>query len=333
MNRRGEFDFIRGIQSGCITSAEGVVLGIGDDAAAYKQEHDQLGLMTTDMLVEGVHFLRNTLSGAELGHKALAVNLSDIAAMGGTPTDAYISLAQPSDCEDLYIDEFYKGMKSTAARFSVNLLGGDTTRSPNGLIINIALRGIVPEHEMLRRDAALPGDVIFCTGPLGDSQAGLEQMLNGENPAPQFRTAHICPTPQIEEGRWLASETSCKAAIDISDGLSSDLGHIAEASHLGFQLQGNRIPISPALKAWCIKQGKDPLQLALHGGEDYILAGTLPAKDAASTANLFEHTFSRPLHFIGVMTASLEREWVDTDGHNIPLPPKGWDHFKGHTHE
>ena len=333
MSPRGEFEFIASFQQGCVVRPEGVVLGIGDDAAAYRQEPGQLGLMTTDLLVEGVHFLRETLSGAELGHKALAVNLSDIAAMGGTPTDAYISLALPEDCEAAFLDDFYVGLKRTAAEFAVNILGGDTTRSPGRLIINIALRGIVPENELLRRDAARPGDIIFCTGLLGDSRAGLEQLLAGETPDPVLRAAHIAPRPHVAEGRFLAGCTPCRTAIDISDGLSSDLGHIAEASVLGFRLYADRIPMSDALRAWCAAHGKDPLPLAFHGGEDYVLVGTLPAETADDTAQKFLSTFSRPLYLLGEMTAAPQREWVAANGHTFPLPAQGWDHFKEHAHD
>ncbi|MGD8467951.1 MAG: AIR synthase related protein, partial [Desulfobacterales bacterium] len=155
----GEFGFIKKISRGCLIRPENIVKAIGDDAAAFRSDPDQLALITTDLLVERIHFLRDAISGFDLGYKSLAVNLSDIAAMGGTAREAFVSIAIPDDCQLNYLDDIYDGIKDPAAEFDVNVLGGDTTRSKIDLIINIVVQGIVPSTELLCRDAARPSDV------------------------------------------------------------------------------------------------------------------------------------------------------------------------------
>lgn len=330
----GEFAFIRGIQPGCLIRPEGVVLGIGDDAAAVETSGEPLTLMTTDLMVEGVHFLRDRMTGAELGHKVLAVNLSDIAAMGGTPLDAYVSLAVPEDCDSVYLDGVYAGMKALAARYAVNILGGDTTRSRTDLVINITLRGVAVADQLLRRDGARVGDVLCCTGNLGDSRAGLENLLAGgctkEEPFCSLHRVHVLPEPHVEEGRFL-SGLGCRAGMDISDGLSSDAKHLARASGVGLRLYAERMPISEALHSYCAQRGGEAWEYALNGGEDYVLLCALSPDRFESVSEAFRERFGRPLAQIGELTERLECEWVDASGTVHVLQPGGWDHFqKGH---
>ena len=178
LNKIGEFGFIKKISHGCLIRPESIVKAIGDDAAAFATDPNQLSLVTTDLLVERIHFLRNAISGFDLGYKSLAVNLSDIAAMGGTARESFISIAIPEDCPLDYLEAIYDGMKDLASKFEVNILGGDTTRSTVDLIINVVVHGTIAREEMLCRDAARPGDIIFSTGYLGDSKAGLHLILN-----------------------------------------------------------------------------------------------------------------------------------------------------------
>ena len=333
----GEFGFIKKISRGCLIRSDNIIKAIGDDAAAFATAPDQLSLITTDLLVERVHFLRAAISGFDLGYKSLAVNLSDIAAMGGTAREAFVSIAIPDDCRLNYLEAVYSGIKDLAAEFDVNVLGGDTTRSKKDLIINIVVQGIVSKEELLCRDAARAGDVIFSTGFLGDSKAGLHLILNQIDadtaPLAALLKAHLVPRPHLSEGRFLARQSGVHAAIDTSDGLSSDLAHIAEESQVGAHLYAEKIPISPNLKDFCTRFDFDPINYALAGGEDYTLLCTIAPQNADEIANAFEKKFKRPLFAIGEITAKKQIEVVYPDGETKPLTPTGWDHFKAKENE
>jgi len=333
----GEFGFIKKISRGCLIRPDNIIKAIGDDAAAFTTAADQLSLITTDLLVERVHFLRAAISGFDLGYKSLAVNLSDIAAMGGTAREAFVSIAIPDDCQLDYLEAIYSGIKDLAAGFDVNVLGGDTTRSKKDLIINIVVQGIVSKEELLCRDAARPGDVIFSTGFLGDSKAGLYLILNevaaDTEALEALLRAHRVPQPHLRQGRFLARQTGVHAAIDTSDGLSSDLAHIAEESRVGARLYAQKIPISPNLKDFCTRFDFDPIDYALSGGEDYTLLCTIAPQHAAKIASAFEKEFKHPLFAVGEITAKKQIQIVYPDGETIPLTPTGWDHFKAKENE
>jgi thiamine-monophosphate kinase len=333
----GEFGFIKKISRGCLIRPDNIVKAIGDDAAAFSTSADQLTLITTDLLVERVHFLREAISGFDLGYKSLAVNLSDIAAMGGTAREAFVSIAIPEDCRLDYLEAIYSGIKNLAAEFDVNVLGGDTTSSKKDLIINIVVQGIVSKEELLCRDAALPGDVIFSTGFLGDSKAGLHLILNeiaaDTAPLAALLKAHRVPQPHLRQGRFLAQQQGVHAAIDTSDGLSSDLAHIAEESRVGACLRGEKIPVSPELKDFCTRFDFNPIDFALSGGEDYTLLCTVAPQNADQIANKFEKEFKHPLFAIGEITAARRLEVVYPDGKTKPLAATGWDHFKARENE
>jgi thiamine-monophosphate kinase len=333
----GEFGFIKNISRGCLIRPDNIIKAIGDDAAAFIPEPEQLTLITTDLLVERIHFLREAISGFDLGYKSLAVNLSDIAAMGGTAREAFISIAIPDDCGLNYLDQIYNGIKKLAARFDVNVLGGDTTRSKVDLIINIVVQGIVSKEEILCRDAARVGDVIFSTGFLGDSKAGLHLILNqidADTAALKaLLRAHRVPDPHLREGRFLARQTGIHAAIDTSDGLSSDLGHIVEESRVGARLYADKIPISQNLKDFCTRFAFEPIEYALSGGEDYTLLCTITPENADKIASAFEKELKRPLFAIGEITAKEQIELIYPDGETKPLTPTGWDHFKATKNE
>ena len=332
----GEFGFIRRISAGCLIRPEGVVQAIGDDAAVFRPEPDRLGLVTADLLVERVHFLRDRISGEELGHKSLAVNLSDIAAMGGTAREAIVSLAIPDDCPLDYLDGFYQGMKALAQEHRVNILGGDTTGAKTDLTINITVIGSVPETQMLLRSGARIGDVVCATGKLGDSRAGLQLLLDGadtgEEPWSALRRAHVRPDPHLKEGRMLAGIGGVTAAIDVSDGLSSDIGHIAEESRVGIRLFAEQIPVSEALKRFCRRFDRGAaVKWALTGGEDYCLLCTLSPDAADRVCRAFAEAFGRPLYRIGRVVDPGIFEVVGADGRAGPLEKTGWNHFAGST--
>ncbi len=327
----GEFGFIERIREGCLVRPAGVVKAIGDDAAAFHPDAGRAALVTTDLLVEGVHFLRHAASPFDLGQKALAVNLSDIAAMGGEAREAFVSLGVPGDAPAAFLEEMYRGMKRLAAEFNVNILGGDLTGSGRDLIINVVVHGSVPVEEMLCRDGAGNGDVICVTGCPGESRAGWHMIRNNiPGDAPEWRRlirAHVAPRPHLAEGRFLAGVGGVTAAIDVSDGLVGDLGHILEQSRVGARLYDERLPISGDLRLFCERFELDPVEYALAGGEDYILLCTVSRDKADGVIRRHEKTFDRPLHPIGEITAG-ELERVLPDGRIRSLTPSGWDHFR-----
>jgi thiamine-monophosphate kinase len=332
LKKIGEFGFIKKISLGCLIRPESVIKAIGDDAAAFRTDPDRISLITTDLLVERIHFLRNAISGFDLGYKSLAVNLSDIAAMGGTARESFVSIAIPEDCPLDYLEAVYDGMKDLATKFNVNILGGDTTSSKVDLVINVVVHGTIAREEMLCRDAARPGDIIFSTGYLGDSKAGLHLILNNiPADSDEWRNllrAHLLPVPHLAEGRFLAQQSAVNAAIDISDGLSSDLGHIAEQSGVGAVLDSDKIPVSGDLKIFCRQFNFDPVEYALSGGEDYTLLCTISPNDAEAIAENFQNKFKRPLFRIGEVTVDKEMKINYPDGSSSPIAPSGWNHFK-----
>ena len=328
----GEFGFINRISKGCLIRREGVVRAIGDDAAAFRPAAGELALVTTDLLVERVHFLTDAMSGFDLGRKSLAVNLSDIAAMGGTAREAFVSIGIPENLPVDYLEAVYQGMTSLATEYDVNILGGDTTGSKSDLIINVAVTGSVPETEMLLRSTARVGDTIFCTGCLGDSRAGLHLILNGmdrtDDALAALYHAHVRPHPCLREGRFLAASGAVRSAIDVSDGLSSDLRHIVRESGVGARLDADAIPLSDPLKRFCARFGFDPLAFAMDGGEDYTLLCTVGKGRADRLAADYQSVFGSPLIPIGEITATGRMELKTPEGRLHPIRPGGWDHFR-----
>jgi thiamine-monophosphate kinase len=326
----GEFGFIQRIRNGCLIRPQGVVRAIGDDAAAIAPEPGRLTLVTTDLLVERIHFLTDAVTGEELGHKALAVNLSDIAAMGGTAREAFVSLAIPERYPVEFLDGIYRGMKTLAALYGVNILGGDTTGAKEDLVICITVVGSVAPERILTRAGAQVGDAVCVTGALGDSRAGLHLILNNipvESEMAALRRAHVRPEPQLREGRLLADSSAVTAAIDISDGLSSDVGHIAEESKVGVRLFADKLPLSEELGLFCRRYGFDPVSWALAGGEDYCLLCTVAPSLLESLAGAFRESFGRPLIVIGEIAEAGVAEVVFPDGRRVFLEAGGWDHF------
>jgi len=328
----GEFGFIKKISQGCLFRPDNIIQAIGDDAAAFYTDSGLVSLITTDLLVERIHFLRDATDGFNLGYKSLAVNLSDIAAMGGTAREAFVSIAIPEDCPIDFLEDVYRGIKDLALEFNVNILGGDTTLSIVDLIINISVTGSVPKEELLLRNAAQPGDIIFSTGFLGDSRAGLHLILNNipvdSKELKELFNSHILPRPFLNEGRFLAAQTGVHAAIDVSDGLSSDIGHIAKESNAGVRLFTEKIPVSENLIYFCNQFDFNPAEFALAGGEDYTLLCTVSSDHADDVAQKYLKTFNNPLYTIGKITDPGKMEIIDSSGRAKGFKPEGWDHFK-----
>jgi thiamine-monophosphate kinase len=327
----GEFGFIDRIKKGCLIRPEGVVQAIGDDSAAFEVPEGQVILVTTDLLVERIHFLRHATTGFNLGYKALAVNLSDIAAMGGTAREAFISIAIPADCDLVFLDDLYQGMRDLAGQYSVNLLGGDTTSSKEDLVINIGIVGSVSPDHMLTRAAAQPGDRIFTTGYLGDSRAGLHLILNHMEPSTDDHKAlfeaHIRPHPYLKEGKFIAAQKGAHAGIDVSDGLSSDLEHILAASRVGARLWAKSFPLSKPLEGFCREFNFNATDYILAGGEDYTLLVTIAPDRSDAVQQAYTEKFESPLFEIGEISESSQLELVDENNNTRIIKPQGWEHF------
>jgi len=332
LENMGEFGFIKKVTRGCLIRRDAVVKAIGDDAAAFDTAAGELTLVTTDLLVEHVHFFRDATSGFNLGYKSLAVNLSDIAAMGGTAREAFVGIAIPEDCDLDYLEELYRGIKYLAAEYDVNVLGGDTSGSPEHLVISITVIGTVPPNEMLCRDGAKADDKICVTGCLGDSRAGLHLILDGIDPVTddlkRLFNAHVLPRPFLMEGRFLSAQKGVHAAIDLSDGLASDLEHIAVSSHLGARVYTAQLPISESLRWFCETHGRDPVTYATTGGEDYLLLFTLSPDRLERVSRNYRERFGCPFHVIGEMTTASGMEIVGPDGDSRRLKPGGWVHLQ-----
>ena len=272
---KGEFELIDWIR-GQFRVPDGV-LGIGDDCAVMPQHEGTETLVTTDMLIEGVHFLLEDIDPYSLGWKSAAVNLSDIAGMGGKPVGTFLSCALPKDLDDAFLKGFFLGYKDISDRFDCPLLGGDTTASLDKLCINVTVLGKCEAGKSRKRSAAQPGDLICVTGPLGDSAAGLKVILDKVDMHEEekiLRERHYMPVPRIEEGMKLAATPGVNAMMDISDGIGSDLRHILEESGTGARVDVRSLPLSAELRTVCARRGWDPVALAVDGGEDYELLFT-----------------------------------------------------------
>ena len=282
MSHTGEFDLIAGISARF--EAPAGVAGIGDDCAVIPQRDGLDTLVTTDLLIEDRHFLLGDITPEQLGWKSAAVNISDIAAMGGTPSSAFLSIALPPRIGPEWVDGFITGFKAIADRYGVPLLGGDTSASPDKLFINVVVLGSCAHGAARKRSDALPGDLVCVTGTLGDSAAGLRLVLERQKgsiagiPLAEqefLLNRHYLPEPRVQEGLLLAATPGVHAMMDLSDGMASDLRHILKASGVGADIGMAALPLSHQLQAVCASRGWDAADLAVSGGEDYELLFTM----------------------------------------------------------
>ncbi len=309
------------------TSWQQLIIGIGDDAAAW-QGDSSIQLATTDSLIQDTHFDLNVTTWEELGWKSIAVNLSDIAAMGGIPKYALISLALPGELEIDCISSLYQGMTQIANQFGVAIIGGNIA-SAGRTMINVTVLGILESKHALTRSAAVPGDQIAVTGYTGLSAAGLKMLKQklslDDETSRLLRRAHLQPTPRINEGQVLLHHR-VRAAIDISDGLIADLAHICKASKVSARINKDSVPIHPILQS---KFKSDCLKLALSGGEDYELLFTARSQ----VINRVKQAISCPVTVIGEITEGTPGQvmLIDAAGKSIPWQQGGWEHFKSKT--
>ncbi|TET86636.1 MAG: thiamine-phosphate kinase [Dehalococcoidia bacterium] len=298
-----------------------IVVGIGDDAAVWR-DGDSTLLATTDTLVQGVHFTAES-TWRELGWKAVAINLSDIAAMGGLPRYALVSLSLPGDTEVEDVTQLYQGMAEIAKQFKVAVVGGNISSAPL-VMITMAVIGQGQTEGILTRSVAVPGDLIAVTGYLGSSAAGLRMLTDHLQFDPEtvafFRRAHLQPQPRIAEGQLLVRK-GVRATIDISDGLVADLGHLCKASKVGAILKVDQVPIHPKVRA---AFPQESLDFALTGGEDYELLFTAGEEVIKNVRTLADF----PITVIGKITQEGGVTLLDKEGKPFSLDKKGWEHFK-----
>jgi thiamine-monophosphate kinase len=299
-----------------------VVESIGDDAAVL-QAGGQTLLWTADMLIEGVHFRLDWTDAHSLGWKSLAVNLSDIAAMGGEPVGALLSIALPPERTADWLDEFVAGFTECARTYRTPLLGGDTNRAER-MVIDVSVLGVVSGRPVLRSGAQV-GDWILVTGALGGSRAGLEALLSGKGESVDL-TPHFRPTPRLQVG-LLARELGATAMMDLSDGLAADLPKLLRASNKGAIIHRMEVPVHPAALQWAQAHGSDPARFAIAGGEDYELLITAPPATARTLLEQIPRQMGVPLSVIGEVIEACELWLESPDGRRESFAITGWDHF------
>jgi thiamine-monophosphate kinase len=304
-------------------------LGIGDDAAVWQPSRSHLSVVTTDALVDGVHFLGDAMSARSVGERAMAANLSDIAAMGARPVLATVALGVAPGTEESWILDCYRGLAGTAARFDAYIVGGDIVRTPV-LTLAITVVGEVAPSRLKRRDGGRPGDVLAVTGPLGASRAGLELTRRplpvAAAVAAEALAAFERPEPLVREGRYLGASAHVRAMMDSSDGLSTDLARLAAASGCGAAIA--HVPIHPAARAVAAAAGDVARDYALDGGEDFELIVAVAPRAFGHLAGRFERRFGKPLIAIGHLQAEPGLRLTETeDGPSRELIAAGWDHL------
>ncbi|MBS4023346.1 MAG: thiamine-phosphate kinase [Dethiobacter sp.] len=328
----GEFGLINHLTRNLRSYDSSVVLGIGDDAAAFKVTEGSYVLVSCDMLIEGRHFIFDKIKPAELGYKALAVNLSDIAAMGGIPRHALISVGWPDYVDLAYTEQVYNGFQEIAEIYGINILGGDTVKAPQ-LVLDVTAIG-ESKRPPITRKGAKAGDVIAVTGRVGASAAGLE-LLTGdcrgcvsEDVFKHLITAHLKPVPRVKEAGVLAETGGATAMIDISDGVASEVNHICAGSNVGALVYADKLPIDNETRLAGEALKKDCLQWALYGGEDYELLVTLPAGRVAAVSVVLGK-MGVDFSVIGEMVDKINGITIMSEDVILPLKSRGYNHFGG----
>ena len=314
-----------------------VVVGPGDDAAVLQQVRGTLDVLTTDVQVEGVHFDRRFVPPDAIGHRALAVNLSDLAAMGAAPRATLLSLVLPDALDMVVVDGMLDGMLALASAHKVTLVGGNIARSPGPLVVDMTATGTIRPRRLLTRAGARPGDVVFVTGMLGDAFVGLHSLRDacGANPsgsprepegfAPQAQR-YLRPEPRVRAGMLLGRNRAASACVDLSDGLADGVRQIAGASHVGIALDAGALPISDDARRWHSERGTDPVAAALGGGDDYELLFTVRAPTRGPFREVQRLVGDLPITKIGVVTRDRRLTIRTPDGEREL--PEGFEHFR-----
>jgi thiamine-monophosphate kinase len=324
---KDEFEFIRALRERAGSSSS--VTGIGDDAAVFHVAPGKETVITTDLLIEDVDFRRTTIPPYLLGHKALAVSLSDIAAMGARPRWSLISIGVPNDVwQTDFADRLYSGLFELANRYDVQLIGGDTSRTEEKIVIDSIVLGECAAGQAIKRSGAQPGDQIFVTGSLGGAAAGLRLVERGAHMDSQkldhLLLRQLRPEPRVGWGIVVGDEKLATSMIDISDGLSSDLHHLCAASGVGALIDSSLLPIDTQVIELCGRRALDPLQLALHGGEDFELLFTVSARDVSRLPRKVDGT---QITRIGEIQTSDEGVQIREGARIWELHAGGFKHF------
>ena len=308
---------------------DGLVVSNGDDAAAWSWA-DDASVVTTDSLVEGQHFDLAYTPPDAVGRKLVAVNLSDLAAMGATPKYVLLSVCLPNATPIETVRRMAGGVREACRRFGVRIIGGNTTGIQGPIVLTATLIGAADPTSLIRRDGARPGDDIFVTGTLGDAAAGLHAALDGRSTAgpteARLFEALADPEPRVAAGRAIAETRAVTAMCDVSDGFGRDLRRLLAYGGLGAQIDGDSLPLSEALKEYAASRGTDPSQIAMAGGEDYELLFTAPAERSAVVVAACRAT-DTPVVRVGRTTVSTAVEAVFADGRTMPVPT-GFEHFE-----
>jgi thiamine-monophosphate kinase len=305
----------------------GVVVGVGDDAAVLRPAPREDLVVTTDSLVEGVHFERRWLYGVNLGRRLAAVNLSDIAAMGAEPRFALVSFAIPRGTPGSFVEDIERGAVAMLSRYGARVVGGNVTSTRGPLLCDMTLIGACVRGRAWRRDARA-GDVIIVAGELGAAAAGVELLRSGKKGG-ALVAAYARPTPRLDVARVLAGTRFVRGAIDVSDGLSSDLIHLCEAGNVGCEIHAHALPVGRGVRAFCRARREDPESWALHAGEDYALILAVPRKRAVDVCRIIQRGARVPAAIIGRFTR--ERgvyHVIETGARTRTFRAGGWDHLK-----
>ncbi|WP_096155863.1 thiamine-phosphate kinase [Bacillus sp. FJAT-45066] len=325
MSISDEFQFIKKIQPNNLFHKEQIV-GIGDDAAILTVENSYDQVICVDTMVEDVHFAHSTMDSYSIGYKALASNISDIAAMGGIPLYYLVSITIPPHWDENSLIEIYKGMEKLAVDFQMDLIGGDTTSSSSKLVLSVTVIGKVEKGKRLLRSNAKQGDVVFVSGTLGDSAAGLDLLLKSvkdQEPYTHLIRAHQQPSPRVELGRILSSYERV-SLNDISDGLASELLEITEASHVNIYIEEKSLPISQHVLDY---NKSNALKWALTGGEDFELVGTISSEDWVKLLHICKEK-NIDICKIGQVVDGTGKVFLKRDGKVEELEKSGFNHFQ-----
>lgn len=322
----GERGLLARIRSRVPPPPAGVITGIGDDAAVLAAPRNEQAVVTVDSLVEGVHFDRRFSSAADIGHRALAVNLSDLAAMGATPRWALLSLALPAGWPAADVDGLLDGLLALAASCGVALVGGNLTRAPGPLVVNVTCGGACRPRRVLLRGGARPGDDLYVSGTLGASAAGLEMLRAGVDGDAGCLARYRRPEPRVRLGVTVARMRAARAAMDLSDGLADAVRQVAEASGAGAEIDAAALPIDAGARRWFADRGDDPVRRALGDSDDYELLLAVPPRWRGRLRAVARQVATPRLTRIGVVTKGpglvLRRA-----GGTEPIPD-GYEHFR-----
>ncbi len=331
----GEFGLIDRIARFLPAGPPDVVVGVGDDVAVLRTGSREYLLATCDIQIEGVHFLPERISAYQLGRKIVAINVSDIAAMGGIPAWALISLALPASRPVSFVDELYRGMLEEIEAAAAAIVGGNVSKNDGGVVVDLFLMGKAEPQNLIVRNGAKQGDLILVTGTLGDSRAGLEVLRDDRLKVAQevrqrVMVKHLTPRPRLREGRVLGRCGKVHAMVDVSDGLMADLEHVCRASGVGAEIWADQVPVGAACSQVALASGVEGLDWALSGGEDYELLFTASPDQAAAIESLLVNETGTSCRAIGRITAAQgDIDLLFPDGRRLSylMEKRGWDHF------